>query len=366
MGFVPDVADDSHATTSVFERHPRSTAIVLMALAAALVLLLGEAIVRIAMPSVNFLGIDRRLFAPAGEDGYGNAPGFSGRAFGVEVRIDGEGFRAGGNPARQAAKAGDAVIFVGDSVTFGVGVQDARTFVELFAAAHPDVQTINAAVIGYSLEDYVLAVRRLLDRPGPAPRHVFLGFCLNDVSPSSKAEILASIAGSPASIPVEGGLLATLNAFLRERSKLYLVLKSLLVDASRSYYAVDASRHADRETMKRALDALEEINRMLAARDIGFTVLIFPYEYQFRASDPTTAWQPQQVVKSLLERAAIDYVDLASDFAAGAEKLERRLADYYLYNDPMHLSPLGHAVVADRLGRWWETNSRQQTKQRGT
>ena len=106
MGFVPDVADDSHATTSVFERHPRSTAIVLMALAAALVLLLGEAIVRIAMPSVNFLGIDRRLFAPAGDDGYGNAPGFSGRAFGAEVRIDREGFRAGGNRFGRLPRSG--------------------------------------------------------------------------------------------------------------------------------------------------------------------------------------------------------------------------------------------------------------------
>jgi lysophospholipase L1-like esterase len=326
MGFVPDVADDSHATTSVFERHPRSTAIVLMALAAALVLLLGEAIVRIAMPSVNFLGIDSRLFATAGEDGYGNAPGFSGRAFGAEVRIDREGFRAGGNLARQAAKAGDTVIFVGDSVTFGVGVQDARTFVELFAAAHPDVQTINAAVIGYSLEDYVVAVRRLLDRPGPTPRHVSLGFCLNDVSASSKTEILAAIAGSQASVSAAEGLLATVNAFLRERSKLYLVLKSLLIDSSHRYYSADASRYDDREAMKRALEALEEIKRMLAAREVGFTVLIFPYEYQFRAPDPTTAWRPQQVVKSLFERAAIDYIDLAPEFAAGPERLERRLS----------------------------------------
>jgi lysophospholipase L1-like esterase len=353
---------DGHGTGSVFEHYPRSTAIVLMGLAVALVLLLGEGIVRIAMPSVNFVGTDRRLFAPAGEDGYGNAPGFSGRAFGVEIRIDGEGFRAGRNPAQQATKFTDAVIFVGDSVSFGVGVPDGRTFVALFAAAHPDFRTINAAVIGYSLEDYVAAVRRLLERPGPAPRHVFLGFCLNDVSPSSKAEILASIAGPLASTSAQGGLVATLNAFLRERSKLYLVLKSLLVDSSRGYYAADAPRYADRETMKRAFDALEEIKRMLAARDVGFTVLILPYEYQFRAPDPTTAWGPQQAVKSLLERAGIDYVDLASEFAAEAAMSQRRLADYYLYNDPMHLSPLGHALVADTVSRWWKTNVRSPAK----
>ena len=129
-----------------------------------------------------------------------------------------------------------------------MGVQDARTFVERFAAAHPNIETINAPVIGYSLEDYVAAVRRLLDRPGPVPHHVFLGFCLNDVSASSKAEIPCVDRGLSSGI-VPGGrraFSATVNAFLRERSKLYLVLKSLLVDSSRGYYTADASRYVDR------------------------------------------------------------------------------------------------------------------------
>jgi lysophospholipase L1-like esterase len=67
-------------------------------------------------------------------------------------------------------------------------------------------------------------------------------------------------------------------------------------------------------------------------------------------------------VKSLLERAGIDYVDLASEFAAEAAMSQRRLADYYLYNDPMHLSPLGHALVADTVSRWWKTNVRSPAK----
>jgi hypothetical protein len=146
-------------------------------------------------------------------------------------------------------------------------------------------------VIGYPLEDYVVAVRRLLDRPGPAPRHVFLGFCLNDVSASSKAEILAAIAGSPASVSAAEGLLATVNAFLRERSKLYLVLKSLLIDSSHRYYSADASRYDDREAMKRALKP-REITRMLAARQVCFSVLIFPYG-TVRARS-TTAWRPSR------------------------------------------------------------------------
>jgi lysophospholipase L1-like esterase len=345
--------------TDIFERHPRTTAIVLAALASAIVLLFGEAVVRIALPSVNFLGIDRRLFAPVGEDAYGNAPGFSGLAFGAKVRIDREGFRTAGDVTREAEKAADTVAFIGDSVTFGVGVQDAKSFVELFGALHPHVRTINAAVIGYSLEDYVTAVRRLLERQERAPRHVFVGFCLNDVSPSSKAGILASIGDSPSSVLAEEAPLATVNAYLRERSKLYLVLKSLLVDSSRRYYAADASRYADLAAMKVALGSLEEIKQILAARDIGFTVLIFPYEYQFRAPDPPTTWIPQRVVRSLLERASIAYIDLAPDFIAKADATGRRSADYYLYNDPMHLSELGHALVAARVSLWWKENAPQ-------
>ena len=90
----------------MFERHPRSTAIVLMALAVALVLLLGQAIGRITMPSVNFLGIDRRLFAPAGDDGYGNAPGFSGRAFARRCGSMERGFALAGIPCGRLLKSG--------------------------------------------------------------------------------------------------------------------------------------------------------------------------------------------------------------------------------------------------------------------
>src|SRR5262245_1682606 len=122
-----------NSVEAVAARHPRAIAFALVLIGIAL-LPVAEAIVRITMPAVNFLGIDHRLFAPAGNGSYGNAPGFSGLAFGSKVRIDREGFRTGNPGGQEADHDRDSVVFVGDSVTFGVGVQDGRTFTDLFAS----------------------------------------------------------------------------------------------------------------------------------------------------------------------------------------------------------------------------------------
>ena len=335
MGFVPDVADEGHTTTSVFERHPRSTAIVLMALAAALVLLLGEAIVRIAMPSVNFLGIDRRLFAPAGEDGYGNAPGSRGapsaRRSGSIERVSA---RAAIWRGRLPKADHDLRRRFGHLRRGRAGREDLRRTVRRATPMSGRSMPRRSDIRWKTACGGATPPRQA--GPDAAPR--ISGVLSNDVSASSKTEILAAIAGSPASVSAAEGPLATVNAFLRERSKLYLVLKSLLIDSSHRYYSADASRYDDREAMKRALEALEEIKRMLAAREVGFTVLIFPYEYQFRAPDPTTAWRTpagrQVTVRTRRHRLHRS----RSGVRRGGREIGKALANYYFYNDPMHLS----------------------------
>lgn len=63
---------------------------------------------------------------------------------------------------------------------------------------------------------------------------MILGVCLNDGRPSSKAAILAQVARERGERPAEGSeapagsivarAVAAMNAFLRERSKLYLIV----------------------------------------------------------------------------------------------------------------------------------------------
>src|SRR5262245_38486174 len=109
-------------------------------------------------------------------------PNFSGTAQGVEYRTNEFGYR--NDPIIVGAKH---VVFLGDSTTFGLGLQQAETFpakVEklLNERAEKGWQTLNTATPGQGTLDALDTLRRVLDTKEVAPRLIVLGFFVNDFS----------------------------------------------------------------------------------------------------------------------------------------------------------------------------------------
>ncbi|HVS08511.1 MAG TPA: SGNH/GDSL hydrolase family protein [Planctomycetota bacterium] len=78
--------------------------------------------------------------------------------FRVVYRCGEEGFRASLEP-----RAGDEerrVVFVGDSFTFGVGVEAGETFVERIAELHPGTRVFNYGMAGYGVDQMWRALAR--------------------------------------------------------------------------------------------------------------------------------------------------------------------------------------------------------------
>jgi hypothetical protein len=98
---------------------------------------------------INFLGISRGLFvAHAFGDSYGNTADFRGEAFGAAVQIDHSGFRI--DPTFREPGSGDAALILGDSVSFGVGVEASQTAASLLQRANAGrPRFYNSSVIGY-------------------------------------------------------------------------------------------------------------------------------------------------------------------------------------------------------------------------
>ena len=348
--------------TSILERYPKTTGLVLAVALSALRLVALEGGVRAIFPEVNFRGIARGLFAPAPwPGGYANARGFSGHVFGAKVSIDERGLRVDSTSGRRFDPARDSVLILGDSVSFGVGVEDGKTFADQLAAAWPERNVLNAAVIGYGLEDYAAALPALLDIQTDAlrVREVILGICLNDGVPSSKAAILAQAARergeqpagdseAPAGGPIVRAVTAA-NAFLRERSKLYVLVKSAFRDAAGSYFRADRPFYDDSAAVQRALDHLDNVVQMLAERGIPLTVVVFPYEYQLRSGDDARVWLPQKLLLEHLAARAVPGIDLADALRQDHAATGQSFPAYFLFDDPMHLSAAGHAVAARTL-----------------
>src|SRR5713226_5633048 len=65
------------------------------------------------------------------------------------------------------------VLFLGDSFTEGVGLPWEKTFVGIFQSHFPDVEVLNAGVLGYSPSIYLRQVERLLSN-GFLTTHVII------------------------------------------------------------------------------------------------------------------------------------------------------------------------------------------------
>jgi len=293
-------------------------------------LLLLEAGVRISRPDVNAQDTERKLLKDkAFGNSYGWAPNTRGLSFGVEVSIDESGFRRISPPKN----TGDVWLLLGDSVTFGVGVAEQQIFPQLLQDHLAAVRVWNSAVTGYSVLNYRDVVLHVLQTRHKDLGRVILFYTLNDLY------------GNLELARRDSGIVDRMLGFLRRHSRLYVLVKDLATDRSKSYFMHDYALYAeDRPEWVQATKILGELGATLHRYRIPFDVVILPYEYQLRTGGGELL-RPQRMLVHALHSNNINVIDLYDDFASR----KHASGEYFLYGDPMHLSILGHRVVYDAL-----------------
>ena len=111
--------------------------------------------------------------------GYVHVPNTAARArgFAVTYTIDADGHRAMPSPAAPRG----TVVFLGDSNTFGYGVGNDDTYPYVLATKHwTDVRIVNAAVDGWGLTQFHLALTDMLAHP-PYPDAVIVAMIDHDL-----------------------------------------------------------------------------------------------------------------------------------------------------------------------------------------
>ena len=295
---------------------------------------------------INFGGTSGDMFIGRKFGGsYGNASDYEGISFGTKFRTDRNGFRI--DPTFRDPTSNTAVLILGDLVAFGPGVQEPKTFVGLLRRSMQNVRFYNSSVIGYSLHDYANVVDQFVPLK-PEIKYVFLFYCLNDVYDVSAEQILKSVqADTVTTTPSLQSVVYSINAYLRERSKLYLFVKKVLTDPSTIYFKQDLAEYQKKgnDHVAASLRPLKEIGKKLAARGITFKVFVMPYKAQVQTMLQADLL-PQRIVDDFLRWNEIDYNDAAEKFMNSGSTAE----DLYLYGDPMHLSEKGHRLVSKIVG----------------
>ncbi len=302
-----------------------------------LIFLLLEAGARGFWPEIGFQDTEKSLQRKrAFGNSWGWVPNSSGVCFGKRITIDEFGFRKMAAPEKYSS----SWLILGDSVTFGVGVDTENTYIQLFQNTLHSVRLWNTAVLGYDFKNYKDVLRHwIVDNHSiPNIRRVLLFICLNDV------DISGSAFENPHIKPVTSNYVERVMSFFRRNSKLFILMKNAVSDRSQVYFQHDYQLYNNESrAFIEAMNILGEMNAFLRERNIDFAAVILPYEYQLRTKNERHLL-PQKLLASSLKEKGILYLDAYPYFELAGDGPKN-----FLYGDFSHLSKNGHEVVANIL-----------------
>lgn len=235
-------------------------------------------------------------------------------------------------------KSANKILFLGDSVTFGVGVKEEKTFVGLYRINSNSNEIYNLALFGYQIEDYLVQLDEI-SQFYPIEKIVYF-LTLNDVYDHNNVKTLKYSENEYR----EGfkrifnhDFFRQINYFFRDKSYLYTFLKGIIADPQASWFQNVFNYYKENE-LGFAKSFFVKLKDIAYNENIKSYVFILPYEFQTRNCN-LEALMPQIKIKEL-SKGIENFYDLTSDFC----KYENPKKLYLKY-DPMHLSEEGHNFV---------------------
>jgi lysophospholipase L1-like esterase len=231
------------------------------------------------------------------------------------------------------------IVALGDSVTFGSGVDYSQTYLSVLEAKMKSegigAEIIKAGIDGYQLDqeyDYYASEGYKYD-----PDIVMMGVVLNDVDESS-SEIKDTLFGKHTNF----------NKFVADNFKSVDFFYHVLGDMFRGsnyndYYFNVVYNHWGNDTKWGAYEeTLVRLNENLTKGNKKLVLVIFPCTQQFKAS-LNTGRIPQDKIINLSLQNNMTVIDLLPYLNTPDYK------NYYLVSDNVHLNKDGHALVANAI-----------------
>ncbi len=299
-----------------------------------LLLIITEFAVRIFVPRIQPQGTSENLIK---EDEYYNSTGLTPNSEGISngkiVTVDKYGFRKNSVPIDTTK---NSWLFLGDSVTMGIGVDNDSTFSALVQNRISNINILNPSTIGWSVYDYKNVLRYFINEKhnNLKIKKVFLFYCLNDLYNSKLGK---EMPGSTARV-----FFGDFLRYFRLNSRLYILLKNLFSDRAKAYFEYDREFYnSNNPEYKNALHLLYNIDSHCNKNKIDFVFVMMPYEYQLRSG--VNSEQPQLLLINDLKRKNIKILDIFKPFSK--KTLDKK--SLYLYADGIHFSNIGHRVAGN-------------------
>jgi len=235
------------------------------------------------------------------------------------------------------------ILVIGDSVAW-----PKNGFVSMLGdALGSGFEVINAAVPGYTIHQERLMMERLLPVD---PDLVILQYCLNDHHKflhelSGNGRWLFTAEARAALNPSDNSLISSLT----RKSRLMQAIRLRLLNSRKANNSwakrPDVGSAWSEAGWSYYRDELKLIETKLG--EIPLVVVAVPYKPQLTSSEPDALF-PQEHLSELCQQTNTALLDLTPDF---------QLRDDPLYNDQLHLNKEGHALVAEKLKSYLQSNA---------
>ena len=302
--------------------------------------------------------------------GWGNRYGYVGPyvkegVFSTRITIDPRGYREIAKPRSVRPRA----LILGDSFTFGHGVNDHETWSARLAECRNNTEVLNSAVVGWGHDQQVLCMRDLIKYDNPDlviwgwssadfPRNTMVYWRLLDRTTGldyAKPRYILKDGGlelTHAHPPAPEHLEQAMSAYVTERKMRGGPLRRSLRKVRLFELFENAMDTVDLKTEQLRLGEAILLEGIHVARKGGKRIVLvhLPVQKWLHSKSPITRLK-RRLTENLLERVVettgVEFVDCTPAFEAlsGAE-----LEAFFLPDDG-HYTPAGHQLVADVVNK---------------
>jgi len=264
---------------------------------------------------------------------------------GKKIRTDKYGFRI---PLKnfEYNKNLRNILILGDSVSFGVSVEEKKTFIGLLRK-NINKNFYNTSVAGHRLDDYSVLLKNY-HKKLPDINDVIIFLCINDIVTQSgvlkKANISSKDNKNFANKILKKDFFININFFLREKSAVFNFAKAIGTQNVKRHFYYEFPLYENEAYLKNFESNLKEIIDYKKLHKLNVKFVLLPYKYQIKNNCIPKLMLPQIKINSLFKKLEHELFDFSQEFC---NKNDRN--KLFLNFDPMHLSSKGHKFVSELI-----------------